>query len=142
MTKKDERDEASALKNAISKFSFICLVNVQTKILECVNAASQLLQAKDTDILKASTLLKNAVSVLMEYREQFDEVKSTSLALATKWGSQTQFERSRARKIKRHFDELSEDSRLTDAETQKTPQKTQKKNTAKNIDIWIITFYF
>ncbi|MEQ2300980.1 hypothetical protein AMECASPLE_031322 [Ameca splendens] len=50
--KKEERSEASALKNIISKFSFIFLVNMQTKILECINGASQLLQAKDTDILK------------------------------------------------------------------------------------------
>ncbi|KAI4831482.1 hypothetical protein KUCAC02_001022 [Chaenocephalus aceratus] len=41
----------------------------------------------------------------------------TTLALATKWGSQTQFETTRARKVKRHFDELSEYSRLTDAES-------------------------
>ena len=78
--KKDERGEASVLKNAISKFSFIFLVNMQTKILECINAASQLLQAKYADILKASTLLQNAISVLMEFREQFDEVKSATLA--------------------------------------------------------------
>lgn len=53
----------------------------------------------------------------MEFREQFDDAKSATLALATKWGSQTQFEATRARKVKRHFDELSEDSRLTDAES-------------------------
>lgn len=81
--KKEERSEASALKNAISKFSFIFLVNMQTKILECINAASQLLQAKDADILKASTLLQNAISVLVKFREQFDEAKSAALALAT-----------------------------------------------------------
>ncbi|KAI4827736.1 hypothetical protein KUCAC02_031108, partial [Chaenocephalus aceratus] len=111
--KKDERNEASALKNAISKFRFLFLVNMQTKILESINCASQLLQAKDADILKASTLLQNAISVLVEYRGQFDEAKSATLALATKWGSQTQFETTRARKVKRHF----EDSRLTDAES-------------------------
>uniref|UniRef100_A0A3B4ZPX6 DUF4371 domain-containing protein n=1 Tax=Stegastes partitus TaxID=144197 RepID=A0A3B4ZPX6_9TELE len=111
------KSEASALKNAISKFSFIFLVNIQTKILEGINAASQLLQAKDADILKASTLLQNAVSVLMEFREQFDEAKSAALALATKSGSQTQFNATRARKVKRHVDELSQDSRLTDAES-------------------------
>ncbi|KAF3844499.1 hypothetical protein F7725_007662, partial [Dissostichus mawsoni] len=115
--KKDERNEASALKNAISKFRFLFLVNMQTKILESIHCASQLLQAKDADILKASTLLQNAISVLVEYRGQFDEAKSATLALATKWGSQTQFETTRARKVKRHFDELSEDSRLTDAES-------------------------
>lgn len=81
---------------------------MQTKILECINTASQLPQAKDADILKASTLLQNAISVLMEFREQFDEAKSATLALATKWGSQTQFEAARARKVKRHFDELSD----------------------------------
>lgn len=106
--KKEERSEAGVLKNAKSKFSFIFLVNMQTKILECINAASQLVQAKDADILKASTLLKNAISILMEFREQFAEAKSATLTLATKWGSQTQFEATRARKVKRHFDELSE----------------------------------
>ncbi|KAF3856734.1 hypothetical protein F7725_017457, partial [Dissostichus mawsoni] len=85
--KKDERNEASALKNAISKFRFLFLVNMQTKILESINCASQLLQAKDADILKASTLLQNAISVLVEYRGQFDEAKSATLALATKWGN-------------------------------------------------------
>ncbi len=53
----------------------------------------------------------------MEFREKFDEAKSATVALATKWGSQTQFEATRARKVKRHFDELSEDSHLTDAES-------------------------
>lgn len=53
----------------------------------------------------------------MEFREQFDKAKSDALALATKWGSQTQFEATRTRKVKRHFDELSEDSCLTDAKS-------------------------
>uniref|UniRef100_A0A087XID9 Uncharacterized protein n=1 Tax=Poecilia formosa TaxID=48698 RepID=A0A087XID9_POEFO len=99
--RKNNREGAPCL-NAIGKFSFIFLVNMQTKILECINAASQLLQAKDTDILK------NAISVLMEFRKKFDEVKSATLALAAKWGSQTQFETTRARK---------EDSRLTETES-------------------------
>lgn len=90
---------------------------MQTKILECINAASQLQQAKDADILKASTLLQNAISVLVKVREQFDEAKSATLALATKWVSQMHFEANGARKLKRHFDELSKDSRLTDAES-------------------------
>ncbi|KAI4828236.1 hypothetical protein KUCAC02_022341, partial [Chaenocephalus aceratus] len=65
----------------------------------------------------SQSIYQNAISVLVEYRGQFDEAKSATLALATKWGSQTQFETTRARKVKRHFDELSEDSRLTDAES-------------------------
>uniref|UniRef100_A0A087XM22 TTF-type domain-containing protein n=1 Tax=Poecilia formosa TaxID=48698 RepID=A0A087XM22_POEFO len=108
---KQEHNEASALKNVIGKFSFIFLVKMQTKILEF-----WLLQAKDTDILKASDL-QNAINVLMEFREQFDEVKSATIAVAAKWGSQMQFETTRARKVKRHFDKLSEDCCLTDAES-------------------------
>ena len=114
---KKERDEAQSLKNAIGKFHFIFLVNMQTKILECINTASQLLQAKQTDILKASSLLENALCVLKDYRGKFEEAKSTTLSLATQWGSQTQFDVPRARKVKRHFDELAEDSRLSDAES-------------------------
>jgi len=114
--KRDERDEANVLKKAISKFSFIFLVNVQTKILECTHVVSQLMQAKRTDLLQASALLENALTVLKEYREQFDEVKSATVELATKWGSETDFETTRLRKVKRHFDELCEDSRLGDAE--------------------------
>lgn len=88
---------------------------MQTKILECRNAASQLLQAKEVDTQKASTLLQNTVSVLMEFRKQFDEAKSVTLALTTKWESQMQFKTTRARKVTHRFDELSEDGRLTTA---------------------------
>ncbi|KAI4816571.1 hypothetical protein KUCAC02_008894, partial [Chaenocephalus aceratus] len=63
--------------------------------------------------MKAAT----ALLLTLRLRGQFDEAKSATHALATKWGSQTQFETTRARKVKRHFDELSEDSRLTDAES-------------------------
>ena len=42
--KKGERTEASGLKKAIQKFSFILLVVLQTKILESVNVVSKLLQ--------------------------------------------------------------------------------------------------
>lgn len=77
--KKGERSEANALNNAISNFSFIFLVNMQTKMLECINAPLQLLPAKDMDILKASTLLQNAISVLMEFREQSMRLSLTVL---------------------------------------------------------------
>ena len=82
---------------------------MQTKILECTNTVSQLMQAKHTDLLKASALLQNAINILTEYRRQFDKAKATTLALATRWGSQTQFQTARARKV--------EDSRLSDAES-------------------------
>lgn len=51
----------------------------------------------------------------MEFKEQFAEAESANLAVATKWASQAAYETTRARKVKRHFDELSEDS-LADAD--------------------------
>lgn len=65
---------------------------MQTKILKCVNAASQFLQAKDVDILKASTLLQNTISVV---KHSLNNQSQNSC----------------------HFDERSEDSRLADAES-------------------------
>ncbi|KAK0140154.1 Zinc finger MYM-type protein 1 [Merluccius polli] len=114
--KKTERDEADALRKNISKFQFIFLISLQTKILECTNAVSKLMQEKSMDLLKASALLQNAIRTLKEYRTKFDEAKSFTLALALKWGSQTQFENTRLRKVKRHFHDLCEDSRLSDGE--------------------------
>ena len=114
--KTSERDEAASIKKAITKFQFIFLISLQTKILECTNAISKMLQEKTTDLLRASELLQSAIRTLQEYRTKFDEAKASTLALAMKWGSHTQFTATRVKKVKRHFDELSEDSRLSDAE--------------------------
>lgn len=81
MSKKG-KSEASALKNAIIQFPFILLVNMQTETVECINAASQLLQAMAMDFLKTSPLGQNTISVLMEFREQCGEAKSVTLAPA------------------------------------------------------------
>ena len=43
--------------------------------MECINAASKLLQAKQTDLLKAANLLENAGGV----QGQFDQAKSATL---------------------------------------------------------------
>lgn len=114
--KKDERNEAAGLRKSMEKFSFIFLVVVQTKILESVNAVSKTLQKTDTDLQTAVQLLQNTIQVLSDYRSAFDQAKASAQTLAIKWGAQTSFENVRARRVKRHFDELSEDERLTDAE--------------------------
>lgn len=85
-------------------------------MLECTNAISKLLQETTIDLLQASELLQSSIRTLQEYREQFDEAKASTLALAVKWGCNSQFTATRVKKVKRHFDDLSEDSRLSDAE--------------------------
>ena len=115
--KKDERNEATALKKKLEDFSFIVLVVQQTKILENVNAVSKMLQTKQVDLHKAVSHLDNIIKTLTTYRNEFDQVKLTAQNLAAKWGANTEFTETRKRKVKRHFDELSEDVRLTNAES-------------------------
>ena len=115
--KKDERGEASGLKKNMEKFSFIFLVVLQTKVLESVNVVSKLLQDTNTDIEKAVKLLENTILILSEYRSAFDQAKTTAQTLAEKWGAQNSFENVRGRRVKRHFDELCEDERLSNAES-------------------------
>ncbi|KAF3859013.1 hypothetical protein F7725_021412 [Dissostichus mawsoni] len=115
--KREERDEATALKNHMEKFSFIFLVVQQTKILENMNAVSKMLQAKDVDIHKAVGLLQNTIQALSAYRDDFDQVKRTAQNLAERWGAQSEFTEIRKRRMKRHFDEPSQDERLSDGES-------------------------
>lgn len=113
--KRDERTEAAGLMKLMENFSFIVLLVVQTKVLETVNAVSKTLQKQDTDLQTAIQLLENAIKVLSDYRGAFDQAKSTAQTLADKWGVRSSFDNVRARRVKRHFDELAEDERLADA---------------------------
>ncbi|KAJ4941078.1 hypothetical protein JOQ06_027365 [Pogonophryne albipinna] len=115
--KREERDEATALKNHMEKFSFIFLVVQQTKIQENMNAVSKMLRAKDVDIHKAVGVLQNRIQAPFAYRDDFDQVKRTAQNLAERWGAQSEFTEIRKRRMKRHFDELSQDERLSDGES-------------------------
>lgn len=72
--KKDEVNEALSLKRAIEKFSFICIVVLQTKILERTNTVSKLLQAKDADLSAAVKLLDNTMTDLQAFRDRWAEM--------------------------------------------------------------------
>ncbi|KAJ4938896.1 hypothetical protein JOQ06_028362 [Pogonophryne albipinna] len=76
-----------------------------------------MLQAKDVDIHKAVGLLQNTIQALSAYRDDFDQVKRTAPNLAERWGAQSEFTEIRKRRMKRHFDELSQDERLSDGES-------------------------
>ena len=98
--KREERDEATALKKHMERFSFIFLVVQQTKILEKVNAVSKMLQAKDVDIHKAVGLLQNTIKALSAYRDDFNQVKRTAQNLAERWGAQSESTEIRKRRMK------------------------------------------
>uniref|UniRef100_H2ZWX0 DUF4371 domain-containing protein n=1 Tax=Latimeria chalumnae TaxID=7897 RepID=H2ZWX0_LATCH len=90
---------------------------LQTKILEVVNAVSKLLQSKDTDLYKATKLLRKATEDLAIFQNNFKEAKNSAITLSEKWGGQTKFEEKCVRKVKCHFDKLREDERLADSES-------------------------
>lgn len=100
----------------MEKFSFICLVVHQSKILGRVNPVSKLLQATNVDLATAARLLDSTITDLQAFRDQFEGAKETALAVAEKWGVSTTFEDTRRRKVKAHFDELCQDERLANAE--------------------------
>ena len=71
-----------------------------------------------TDIQRAGNLLENVINILSECsNDAFDEAKTTAQTLEDKRGAEKTFENKRARKVKRHFDELCEDERLSNAES-------------------------
>ncbi|KAM9330997.1 zinc finger MYM-type protein 1-like [Gastrophryne carolinensis] len=115
-TKPKERDEASSLKAKLESFEFIFIIVLQSKILENVNPVSKLLQSKDMDLSTATKLIHNATQALSRFRNNYEEIKRTSISLAEEWGIAAKFENKRAKKVKRLFDELCLDERLQDPE--------------------------
>lgn len=84
--------------------------------MERVNVVSHVLQKKDVDLIQAATLLENICNTLSLLRDQFGDIKTTAQGLAASWGISCHFTQKRAWLVKRHFDEISEDQRLTDPE--------------------------
>lgn len=114
--KVDERNEAIAIKKAIENLEFVLTVVFQSKVLETVNTVSKILQSKNQDLKGASTLLKTTINSIKELRNNSVQCKQTAIELCAEWKIEAKFSNKRARKVKRHFDELCEDERLNDAE--------------------------
>ncbi len=114
--KPDERAEAEGLKNNMENFEFVLQTVIQSKILETTNTVSQRLQKQNTDILQASKYVASASETLVSLRGEFNSLKETAQNLAQSWGIPPSFPEKRARRTKRHFDELCEDERLSNAE--------------------------
>jgi len=106
---KDERDEASQLKKCIERLEFVFLLVVMTKILGKINIASQYLQNKDCR--------EQLITYIRLIRTYLSCVPNSTELRKKQWrGVAPTFEQKRKSKRKRHFDELAEDSRLTDPE--------------------------
>lgn len=113
---RDEREEAARLKKQIECFEFVLHIVIMAKILAEINTASQYLQSKDADIERATEHLRNAAANLTEIRTNFKAVKEEAVNACMTWGVVPSFAQKRKSKRKRHFEELAEDSRLTDPE--------------------------
>lgn len=114
--KRDERDEALAIKNKMERFEFIILLVFQTEILENIDLTSKLLQKADIGLDCATNQLNETLRKICHIRTNFTEIKDKAVVLANSFNIRPVFENKRKRKVKKFYDELLEDERLSDAE--------------------------
>src|SRR5664279_2500458 len=67
-------------------------------------------------MLKATQHLKTAFEHLSSYCNKFTDAIDEATQICRLWGVEAKFKDTRVSKKTRHFDELSEDSRLTNPE--------------------------
>ena len=118
--KNDIIAEALGLQKKLESFEFVFLLVVLSKMFESVNTVSKMLQNDTIDLMSASNILQNLVELMSAFRNnsnEYENAKETAVSLAQQWGVQTTFGKGkRISKAKIQFDELCEDSRLTDPE--------------------------
>lgn len=112
-SKLDERNEAEGIKKQIENYNFICTLVFQCKILQIINLTSKILQSKSVDLDNASNSLKNCYEQLKEYRCNFNDLLEEANIVAKSWSISTEFQNKRRKVVKRYFDELCTDMRLT-----------------------------
>jgi hypothetical protein len=103
------------LKGLINKLKIITLFALvfRCKILQIINLTSKILQLKSVDLVNTSNLLKNCYEQLKEYRCNFNDLLEEANMVAKSWSISTKFENKRRKVVKRYFDELCTDMRLT-----------------------------
>lgn len=111
-----ERGDALKFQKLLQEFEFVLILVVLAKVMSSINVASTYLQSKDADLLKATQHLKTAFEHLSSYRNKFTDAIDEATQISQLWGVEAKFKDTRVSKKKRHFDELSEDSRLTNPE--------------------------
>ena len=111
-----ERGDALKFQKLLQTFEFVLILVLLTKVLTSINAASVYLQSKDADLLKAVHHLKTSFDAVSDYRNNFTDAIDEATRICRLWGVDPKFQDIRVAKKKRHFDELAEDTRLTNAE--------------------------
>jgi len=81
--------------------------------LQIINLTSKIPQSKSVDLDNASNLLKNCYEQLKEYRCNFNDLLEEANIVAKSWSISTEFQNKRRKVVKRYFDELCTDMRLT-----------------------------
>ncbi|KAE9522395.1 hypothetical protein AGLY_017226 [Aphis glycines] len=112
-SKLDEKNEAEGIKKQIENYNFICTLVFQCKILQIINLTSKILQSKSVDLDNASNSLKNCYEQLKEYRCNFNDLLEEANIVAKSWSISTEFQNKRRKVVKKYFDELCTDMRLT-----------------------------
>lgn len=116
--KKDEITQAMALRNKMDCLDFIFVLVLVIEILSPLNLVSKLLQSKNIDLDKVSSLLDNGLKEIKPLRNNFDEILAKAKSLASKWNILPTFKQKRMKKTKKMFDELSIDYQLETTEQQ------------------------
>ena len=111
-----EREHASRLLKLLQTFEFVFLLVIMSRVLSAINTASTYLQLKEADLKKATDCLRTAYNVITSYRDGYAASKKDAVRICHLWGVEPKFQDKRLIRRKRHFDELSEDTRLTDVE--------------------------
>ncbi|KAE9534354.1 hypothetical protein AGLY_008444 [Aphis glycines] len=111
-SKLDEKNEAEGIKKQIENYNFICTLVFQCKILQIINLTSKILQSKSVDLDNASNSLKNCYKQLKEYRILMLLLEEANI-VAKSWSISTEFQNKRRKVVKKYFDELCTDMRLT-----------------------------
>lgn len=112
--KSNERNMALGIQKKIETFDFVFLLVLQDEILQIMNLPSKLLQSEKIDLFFAHDQLQNALQRIQSLRENFNSLLMNVSEICDKWKIEKKFLDKRSRKVKSHFDELSQDERLND----------------------------
>ncbi|KAL4084862.1 hypothetical protein QTP88_027741 [Uroleucon formosanum] len=110
---KDEQNDASTLKKYFESYETIILIIVMYKILSKINLASKILQSPGADIGKAVNLIKNTMENMLKIRDNFNNFMEEANSKALQWNVTPEFSCKRTRKVKKFYDELCQDQRLS-----------------------------
>lgn len=112
--KREEIQEATALKKKISKFDFVLMLVFHYNILKKTNIIAQTLQKTQIGLDKACGLLKKASDEMEAMRNNFNNIVMEAEKVAQSWKITPQLEEKRVRTVKRFHDELAADTTFQD----------------------------